>query len=241
VSRPDHVTDLFRRLGFVPVSRRDVRSVVTEVADRAADVVGVPALASMTLVSEGPPRTVAASGELALRLDTVQYHDDAGPCLHAARSGGPVGVMSEDDPRWPDFSAALIAAGCDSVWSHPLPLAPAVGSLNLYLPSGVDPGRRETAAALAEAAAVPVANVWLYEDAVRRTDNLRAALESRAVIEQAKGILMERMKVTADGAFDTLVRVSNETNTKLRDVAQAVVDTGTFPSGGPMRRSPAPR
>jgi hypothetical protein len=230
-------------LGFVPVSRQDVRSVVAEVAERAADVVGVPAVASVTLVSDGPPRTVAASADLALRLDTVQYREGAGPCLHAARSGGPVGVMSDDDSRWPVFSTALTEAGCDSVWSHPLPLAPAVGSLNLYLPSGVDPGRRETAASLAEAAAVPVANVWLYEDAVRRTDNLRAALESRAVIEQAKGILMERMKVTADGAFDTLVRVSNETNTKLRDVAQAVVDTGTVPpdGSGSTRRSPAPR
>jgi len=223
------------------VSRQDVRSVVAEVAERAADVVGVPAVTSITLVSDGPPRTVAASSELALRLDRVQYRDHAGPCLEAARSGGPVGVMSEDDARWPGFSAALAEAGCDSVWSHPLPLAPAVGSLNLYLPSGVDPGRRKTAAALAEAAAVPVANVWLYEDAVRRTDNLRAALESRSVIEQAKGILMERMKVTADGAFDTLVRVSNETNTKLRDVARAVVDTGAVPPDGPTRRSPAPR
>ncbi len=86
-----------------------------------------------------------------------------------------------------------------------------------------------------------MANVWLYEEAMRTTENLRAALESRAVIEQAKGILMERLKVTADRAFDTLVRVSNDTNTKLRDVAQAVVDTGSVPPESPTRRSPAPR
>ena len=85
------------------------------------------------------------------------------------------------------------------------------------------------AAALVEVAAVPVTNVWLYEESVRTVENLRVALETRAVIEQAKGILMERLKITADQAFDALARTSNDTNTKLREVAQAVVDTGQIP------------
>ena len=242
MSRPDpDLTDVLRRLGSVPLSRRDLRSAVDDVTDQAAGVLGVPPATSVTLLSDGPPRTVAASGPLALRLDAVQYRDDAGPCLEAARGGAPVGVLSGDDPRWPGFAGALVEAGCDSVWSHPLPLDAPAGSLNLYLPAGVAPERREAAAALVEGAAVPVANVWLYEEAVRTNENLRAALESRAVIEQAKGILMERLKVTADRAFDTLVRVSNDTNTKLRDVAQAVVDTGSVPPGSSTRRSPAPR
>jgi ANTAR domain len=241
VSRPDPLTDLVRGLVLLPLSQQDVRSVLAAATEGAASVLGVPPVASMTLVSDGPARTVAASGPLALQLDSLQYRDDAGPCLHAARTGEPVRAVHGDDPRWPGFGAALAASGCEGVWSHPLPLAPAAASLNLYLPAGGDPRRREAAAAVAEAVAAPVANVWLYEEAVRTAENLRAALEFRAVIEQAKGILMERLKTTADGAFDTLVRVSNDTNTKLRDVAQAVVDTGRVPPDGPTRRSPAPR
>jgi ANTAR domain len=243
VSRPDpDLADVFRHLGSVPVSRQTARSVVADLARVAVPVLGVEPAASVTLVSDGPARTVAASGPLAQRLDAVQYREDAGPCLAAALSGAPVSVVSGRDERWPVFARALKGLGCDSVWSHPLPPGvPAAGSLNIYLPAGVDPDRRDAAAALAEGAAVPVANAWLYEEVVRTAENLRVAMESRAVIEQAKGILMERLKVTADGAFDALARLSNDTNTKLRDVAQAVVDTGSLPPGSQLRRSPATR
>jgi hypothetical protein len=241
--RPDHeLADVFRRLGSAPLSRQTVRSVVADLAAAATPVLGAAPAISVTVLGHGPSRTAAASGPLALRLDAVQYREDAGPCLDAARRGGPVGTIEVDDARWPVFARALHESGCDSVWSHPLPLAePAAGSLNLYLPAVAEPAAREMAAALVAGAAVPVANAWLYEEAVRTGDNLRVALESRAVIEQAKGILMERLKVTADGAFEALARISNDTNTKLRDVAQAVVDTGSLPPDGPTRRSPAPR
>ena len=243
MSRPDSdLTDVFRRLGSVPVSRHSVRSMIGEFADRAAAVLGVVPAASLTLVSDAPARTVAASDPLAVRLDAVQYGEDAGPCLEAARRGGPAGAVGGSDDRWPVFARALVDAGCDSVWSHPLPLQGATaGSLNVYLPEGVAPDRRTTAAVLAEGAVLPLTNVWLYEEALRTSDNLRAALESRAVIEQAKGILMERLKVTADRAFDVLARISNDTNTKLRDVAQTIVDTGSVPPGATPRRSPASR
>ena len=97
-----------------------------------------------------------------------------------------------------------------------------------HVPDGVA-GQREVAATLVEVAAVPVTDVWLYEDRVRTVDDLRDALETRAVIEQVKGILMERLGITADQACDALARTSHDTNTKLREVAQAVVGTGQIP------------
>ena len=88
------------------------------------------------------------------------------------------------------------------MWSHPLPTdEPVTGSLNLYVRRGGDPGTRAAAADLVERAVVPVTNVWLYAEAVRN----------------------------ADTALEALVRTSNDTNRKLRDVAQAVVDTGEIP------------
>jgi AmiR/NasT family two-component response regulator len=68
--------------------------------------------------------------------------------------------------------------------------------------------------------------MYLYESAVERAGHLQTALDSRAVIDQAKGILMERFKLTADQAFQALTRVSMESNTKVRDVAERFVGTG---------------
>ena len=73
---------------------------------------------------------------------------------------------------------------------------------------------------------MPVSNTYLYEAAVERAEHLQSALDSRAVIDQAKGILMERFRLSPDAAFQALTRVSMETNTKVRDVAVRFVATG---------------
>ena len=231
MSRPDpDLSAVLRRLGSVPVSRHDLPAVLGEFVESAAAVLGARPEASVTLVRGGPGRTVASTGPLALRLDEVQYGGDTGPCLESARGGRPTAVLAPDGSRWPGVAAALRDAGLDGVWSHPLPVdGPVAGSLNLYVRGDHAGAAPEVAAALVATAVVPVTNAWLYEEAVRTADNLRLAMETRAVIEQAKGILMERLRITADQAFEALARTSNDTNTKLRDVAQAIVDTGRFP------------
>jgi AmiR/NasT family two-component response regulator len=77
-----------------------------------------------------------------------------------------------------------------------------------------------------------MANMHAYQGARTLADNLAVALESRAVIDQAKGILMERLKLTADQAFQALATVSMHSNTKVRDVADHLVQTGEFPPAG---------
>jgi AmiR/NasT family two-component response regulator len=78
-------------------------------------------------------------------------------------------------------------------------------------------------------AAVAAGNLWLYQSARDMAGNLQTALESRAVIDQAKGILMERHKLTADQAFQTLAQASMRANRKLRDIADHLVATGELP------------
>ncbi len=90
---------------------------------------------------------------------------------------------------------------------------------------------RETAARFAAYAVVPVSNMYLYESAVQRAGHLAAALDSRAVIDQAKGILMERFRLSADQAFSALAQVSMESNTGVRDVAARFVETGELRLG----------
>jgi AmiR/NasT family two-component response regulator len=107
---------------------------------------------------------------------------------------------------------------------------PVTGGLNLYLqsPLSLDGELRERAEQFARHAAVPVTNSHLYTRSVHQSQHLQTALASRAVIDQAKGILMERYRLTAAQAFDALARLSNETNTKVRDLAAHLVDTGEF-------------
>ncbi|CCG03881.1 ANTAR domain-containing protein [Blastococcus saxobsidens] len=118
------------------------------------------------------------------------------------------------------------------MFSYPLPVQEKVsGALNVYARQLAVTGlrTRQLVSRLASYAVGPVSNMYLYESAVERAEHLQAALESRAVIDQAKGILMERHKLTADQAFQVLARLSMVSNTKLRDVAERLALTGELP------------
>jgi GAF domain-containing protein len=132
------------------------------------------------------------------------------------------------------------------VLSFPLPVQELVsGALNVYArrSHAADDRTRELLSRFAAYAVVPVSNMYLYQSAVEQAEHLRAALDSRAVIDQAKGILMERLKLTADQAFQVLAQASMQTNRKVRDVADSFVRTGVFPGCGaglPTRGRPGP-
>src|SRR4051794_37189986 len=192
---------------------------ITKTLDEADDV-------SITL-ADGRPQTVAHSGELSLRADESQYDVDTGPCLHAMRSGEVVVVddLTTDD-RWPQFQPHGLAAGVRSSLSLPLrsPDEP-VGSLNIYsrTPRAFDDSSRSQAEEIASYTGVVLTNAELYYAATARAEQMREAMESRAVIEQAKGILMSQQGCDADAAFFLLVRRSQTSHQKLRDVAKALV------------------
>jgi len=230
VSRPDEIENVFEQLGRISFAEHSLQSLVQRVTDVAAGVIPGEPVTSVTIVTDGRPRTVAASGDLAAELDHTQYTLDEGPCLSAARTGETAEIPDTSaDPLWPDFSRQAADRGCSRVLSVPLPVQELVsGGLNLYL-LGNRPGddtARSLATRFATYAVVPVSNMYLYTSAVERADHLQAALDSRAVIDQAKGILMERFKLTADQAFQALVQVSMESNTKVREVAERFVRTG---------------
>jgi GAF domain-containing protein len=140
------------------------------------------------------------------------------------------------DDRWPDYLTVAVEQGCLSSLSLPLPLHEAVsGGLNVYArdAGAFDEASREFARRFASYAAVVAGNMVVYESALDRARNLEAAMASRAVIDQAKGILMERFKLTPDQAFQALTHVSMQSNTKVRDVAARFVETGELGDGRP--------
>ena len=217
-------------LGRISLAEHSLESVVRTVTELTARVLPDPPIASVTILRGAQPTTVAASGDLALDLDLEQYRLGSGPCLAAAATGRPSVIADvRKDEQWPDFAAIAARSGCDSMLSVPLPVHEQVtGALNVY-------ARRLTAAdqqtwdlleRFATYAVVPVSNAYLYAAAVDRIEHLEAALDTRGVIDQAKGILMERFKLTPDAAFQALTRVSMESNTKVRDVAARFVATG---------------
>jgi GAF domain-containing protein len=220
----------FDELGRLSFAEHSLDSVLRRVTALAAGVLPGEPVISLTILGDNRPTTVAASGDLALQLDLTQYRQGAGPCLSAASTGRTAEIVdtrSADD--WPECAAEAAAAGCRSVVSFPLPPREKVaGAMNVYSRqfTVADRRTRDLVSRFADYAVVPVSNMYLYASAVQRAEHLATALDSRAVIDQAKGILMERYRMTADQAFQALTRVSMESNTKVRDIAEQFVRSG---------------
>lgn len=218
------------RLGRLPIAEHSLSSVLQQVSTVAAEFLPEEPLTSVTVVDGGRPATVAATGQLARTLDEVQYLLADGPCLAAATTGGRSELIDTGSPReWPAFAARAAAEGCRTVLSFPLPGRDRVAAaLNVYSCWSAVPDERtvQRFVTLADYAVVAVSNAYLYETALERAGHLERALDSRAVIDQAKGILMERFKLSAEQAFQVLTRVSMESNVKVRDLADRFLRTG---------------
>jgi GAF domain-containing protein len=186
-------------------------------------------------VQNGQPATVAASGRLAVEVDESQYDAGYGPCLDAIRLGQTILVDDQAaDTRWPDYAPRAVAAGVGSSLSVPLSVDEApVGAFNIYgtEPHAFPATTVKVAEDLALYAAVVLRNAGLYFSASAQAEQMTEAMRSRAVIEQAKGILMGSRRCTADEAFATLIELSQHSHRKLHVVAQALVDNAVADDG----------
>lgn len=177
-----------------------------------------------------------------LDIDNMAYATGQGPCLEAISLGET--VYADDlltDSRWPGFGPMAAKAGMRSLLSFCLYGEETLGALNLYahLPRAFGAVDRAKGLIFATHAGVALAASRQLQDATdalavetKRLDNLHQALVSRQVIGRAEGILMQREMITSDQAFDLLRTASQHLNTKLREVAQHVVDTGDIPDEG---------
>lgn len=225
---------------FVALSRAfllqdTVGGVLEQLVRAAVELVPGADLASVTVqLGSGHFSTPAETAALATRLDELQYRSGEGPCVEATRSPG-MGMASSADlgagREWPAFGPAAAAAGAHSVLATGLfgiGDEQRLGALNLYSyeVNGLDRADRDIALLLAAHASVALAATDARTAAELREAHLRRALDSRDVIGQAKGILMERRGVAADEAFDILRRTSQRLNVKLADVAARLIGQG---------------
>jgi GAF domain-containing protein len=181
---------------------------------------------SITLVHRDHPYTAAYSGELALAADELQYERGYGPCIDAGVAGTVLLVADmRVETRWPDYAAAVLPMGVLGSLSYPLPLqTDLVGALNCYsrTPHSVA-ALLEPAGEMAAHVAVAIGNAFTHAETARYADDMRAAMDSRAVIEQAKGVIMAQNRCNAEHAFAILRQASMGRNVKLRDIASAIV------------------
>jgi len=179
--------------------------------------------AGITLVVRKEVSTPAASSELVTRIDQVQYETGEGPCLDAARHHET--VRSDDlraEARWPEFATRAARLGVLSMLSLQLFVQDdSFGALNIYSANAWAFGPESESDGLLLAA-----HAALAMTAARTQRGLLVAMDSRDLIGQAKGILIERYKITGMEAFGLLVVSSQAVNRKLRDVAEHLVATG---------------
>jgi hypothetical protein len=221
------LVDVFVELADTLVDEFDVAEFLDGLTERCVRVLGIAAAGLLLTEEKSPPQVAAASSERARLLELFQVEVAQGPGLDCFRTGQRVCVP--DIPaagRWPRFTAAAAAVGFAGV--HAVPMRrrhQIVGALSFYT---VEPGAVDEASVRVGQAMADMATIGLLQQrAIRRRETvaaqLRQALPSRILIEQAKGVMAERLQISVDEAFALLRRQARSQSRRLTDVAYAVV------------------
>jgi transcriptional regulator with GAF, ATPase, and Fis domain len=237
------LSDTFVELADTMVADFDVIDFLHLLTDRSVALLGASAAGVVLADPRGELRVAAASSEQAELLELFQLQNDQGPCLECFRTGLAVTAtdLAGPAPQWPRFAEAAARAGFRTVEALPMRLRDQViGALNLFRaePGPLDPADLRIGQALADVATIGL----LHERNVRRretvAEQLQGALNSRVVIEQAKGKLAERLSIDMDRAFKMLRDYARNSNQHLTDVARDFVDGATADFPPPARRQP---
>lgn len=225
----DQLATALSQISSVLLSRETLQSALDLVAAVAHQAVPGAFGAGVTLVEEGRKVSAASSSAEVARADQEQYDVDQGPCLDSWRLQQVVRMddATEED-RWPKWTTAALAAGLRSSLSAPLNAGgESLGAMKIYSHEAraFDSGVESLLVRFADHAAVLVANKQSVERAEQLTDSLRDALSTRDLIATAKGIVMAHRQVDEESAFALLASASQRTNTKVRDVARAIVES----------------
>jgi GAF domain-containing protein len=207
----------------------DVVELLTLLTDRCTEILGVQAAGILLVGADGNLRVVASSSEAMRVLELFEIQSHEGPCLDSYRTGEPVfGLdLGKGDVRWPGFIAKALEAGFHSVHGLPLRLRGNVlGALNLFhaQPNAMDKVDLDVAQALADVATIAIVHHRAKLEIGVLNAQLHQALNSRIVIEQAKGIVAERAGVSVEQAFYALRNHSRNQRLRLSEVAQGVIN-----------------
>ena len=222
------LVDVFVEMADTLVDDFDVIEFLHMLTERCVQLLDISAAGLLVTDGQDTLQLVAASSERTRLLELFQLQTDQGPCVDCFHTGQPVSVVDLPTAgRWPRFTAAAAEVGFAAVHALPMRLrTEVIGALNFFdtRPGAMDDGRRRIGQALADVATIGL----LQQRAIRRgdmvTQQLQTALNSRVLIEQAKGILAERLHLDVADAFTLLRTTARNHNQRLSDLAQAIVD-----------------
>jgi GAF domain-containing protein len=206
----------------------DLSDVLDHLAHACVDLLGATA-AGILLVNSGEGlQVVASSSENSHLLEVFQLQGQSGPCLDAYSTGAAIAVadLGDSAQRWPEFTAKARGLGFRSVHAFPMKLrSEVIGAVNLFhaAPKVLEDDDARVAQALADIATISVIQMRLLREREHVAEQLQLALNSRIIIEQAKGMLAEVGRLDMGRAFESLRRYSRDNNLRLTAVAERVV------------------
>ncbi|MET0473923.1 MAG: GAF and ANTAR domain-containing protein [Mycobacterium sp.] len=229
MDRYERLANAFVGLADTLVADYDVIELAQQLIDTSMNVLPITAAGILLGDSKGELHVFASSSEQTRLLEVLQVEADVGPCLEAYRAGEPVTAadLSAAAARWPAFAERATEYGFRSVTALPLRLrTERVGALNLFRAEVGDmpPADVSVAQALADVAAIGILHQRILTRSEMVNQQLQMALNTRLIIEQAKGVLAERGGLDMDQAFKVLRAHARSTSTRLADLARSVVD-----------------
>ncbi len=228
VQRQVSLAERFVALADTLVDDYDVVEVLDGLMGTCLELLDVDQAGLLLNDAQGNLQRVASSSEEARLLELLQVQTREGPCFEAVQTGESIIVedIAQHRDRWPTFAAHAAADGFNSVYAFPMRLRSAtIGGLNLFGAErdALDEESRVIAKALADIATIGI----LQQRSIHRTsllaENLQRALNTRVVVEQAKGILSERGNLPMDATFDLLRSYARSHNLKLSVLAHSIV------------------
>ena len=223
------LADVFVEMADTLVDDFDLIDFLHVMTERCVQLLDVSAAGLLLTDGQDTLQVVAASSERTRLLELFQLQTDQGPCLDCFRSGTPVSVadLQSAGGRWPRFAAAAAQVGFSAVHALPMRLrTEVIGALNLFdvNPGALDEGKLRIGQALADVATIGLLQQRAIHHRDVVTEQLQSALNSRVLIEQAKGVLAERLNVPVHDAFTVLRSSARSRNRRLSELAQAIVD-----------------
>jgi hypothetical protein len=224
------LADAYAELQNLILDQRDITDFLHELAVLAAAI--VPGThCGVTLSRNGQVASVASSDEVAIRMDELQYLGGVGPCLQAMQDDIRVDVPDmSTETRWGSYATYALANGIQSSFSLPLKLDGTTrGAVNLFSSSAsaFSEAAIQRAQAFTDQAATSLTLLLRQADTVRLDEQIREALNTRAIIDQALGILMGARRISARTAFEHLRQASQTSNRRLTDIAAELITTMT--------------
>jgi hypothetical protein len=239
------LSDVFIEMGDTLVDDFDLIDFLHLIAERCVQVLDVSEAGLLLTDDQGTLRLVAASSERTRLLELFQLQIEQGPCVDCFHTGAAVSVVDvRTASQWPTFRAAAIEIGFASVYALPMRLrSEVIGAVNLFdiQPGPLDAERLRIGQALADVATIGL----LQQREIQRrdviTEQLQTALTGRVLIEQAKGLVAERLGVNVTEAFTMLRSTARSSNRRLSELAEAIIEgTEQLPANvsAPKARGP---